>query len=317
MEKGVNCLNYIFLDLEWNQPQERAGIITDPVPLYGEVIRIGAVKTDEALNIIGKYHECVIPKYYKKMHYAVQKLTGLESGSITYGYKFPAAYSRFKDWCGKSSVIITWGDEDKKILESNILIHGMETDDSASWYDLQKLYAYVVVKDGRQYSLQSALTQYGLEQELKAHNALNDAVYTARIGRQMDLGKYLENYDILINEEEERLKRKKKEKFYKTFLNIPSIKAALRNPNIMKCRCPLCRRDMTSREWITVKDDIFINCADCGKHGDFFVRIKMRKGKNGSYSVTKRYTRLTSECMEYYERTAFKLKSVSEKAGLL
>lgn len=312
----MNYLNYIFLDLEWNQPKGRAGMVTAPIALYGEIIRIGAVRVDDNMNITARYHDCVIPKYYKKMNHAVQKLTGLEASSITYGYKFPAAYSRFKEW-SSGGVILTWGDEDKKIMDSNILIHGMKADETVPWYDLQRIYAYMIVKDGRQHSLQSALEYYGLDQELKAHNALNDAIYASRVGEKMDFRDYLENYDRLLLEAEKRKEEMKKEKFYKTFLNVPSISAALSNSKIMDCRCPMCRQDMTSREWVRVREDIFINCARCSEHEDFFVRIKMRRCNSGTYAVTRRYTHLTAECSEYYARTALKSETDNEKISLI
>ena len=42
-------MNYIVMDLEWNQAISQKFVKTKPVYLSGEIIEIGAVKVDEEL----------------------------------------------------------------------------------------------------------------------------------------------------------------------------------------------------------------------------------------------------------------------------
>ena len=50
-------MNYIILDLEWNQALNNAMIVRSPVVLYGEIIQIGAIKTDENFNFLDKIND--------------------------------------------------------------------------------------------------------------------------------------------------------------------------------------------------------------------------------------------------------------------
>ena len=40
-------MNYIVLDMEWNQANSYAEMVKDPIMLTGEIVQIGAVKLDE------------------------------------------------------------------------------------------------------------------------------------------------------------------------------------------------------------------------------------------------------------------------------
>ena len=292
-------MNYIFLDMEWNQPYGKANAVTEPVYLYGEIIRIGAVKVTEDMTVSDRYHGCVIPKYYKKMNSSVGKVTGLGSRSITYGMKFPSAYQRFAQWCGDDCVFIVWGSEDEKILETNLAVHGMKPLCGGRFYNLQLIFAHKILCDGRQVSLSKAVEYYDIEQSLKAHDALNDAVYTAQVGIAMNFTEYLSEYDELLK----MLEEQKNEKYFRTYQNIPSIDAALSSRRIMTCRCPVCGRLMKRKKWAFFNDDIVISYACCTEHGEYYVRLKMTRCPDGTYSVTRRYSRMTAQYREHYRKT--------------
>ena len=285
--------------MEWNQPNGKSNTVTEPVPLHGEIIRIGAVKISEDMQETDRIHVCVIPKYYKKMNSTVKRVTGLSGASITFGQRFPEAYERFADWCGEESVILTWGSEDEKMLDTNLLVHKMDRS-HPKFYDLQQIFARRIMGDSRQYSLMAALEHFGIPCELKAHDALNDAVYCARIGVSMDFSRYLEGYEDMLREAAEE----KQEKYFRTFMNVRSIEAAMSGKRITFCRCPRCRRIMKRRKWVFYSETLVINCCECKDHGEYYVRIKMKKCPDGTYAVTKKYTRLTPEYREFYLRAS-------------
>lgn len=54
-------MNYIVLDLEWNQPVSNRRIVKTPIRLAGEIIQIGAVKLDENLKTIDTFEVMVAP----------------------------------------------------------------------------------------------------------------------------------------------------------------------------------------------------------------------------------------------------------------
>ena len=293
--------------MEWNQPSGKANTITEPVPLHGEIIRIGAVKINENMQETDRFHCCVIPKYYKKMNVFVGKVTGLSGSSISYGHKFPLAYRQFADWCGEDSVIFTWGGEDEKILDANLRVHDMDISHPV-FYDLQKIFAHRIMRTGKQYSLMAGLEHFGLPGELKAHDALNDAVYCARIGLCMDFSRYIGGYEDMLREAEEQ----RQEKYFTSYLHVASPAEAMRSRRITLCSCPKCRRIMSRKKWAFCGETTAVSLCSCKAHGEYYVRLKMKKCPDGTYSVTKKYARLTEEHREFYLRTAHSSPSSAE-----
>ena len=292
-------MNYIFLDMEWNQPRRRSETVTLPVPLHGEIIRIGAVKINDDMQETDRIHYCIIPKYYKKMNSAVGRVTGLSGASISYGQSFSEAYSRFLKWCGEESVILVWGSEDEKMLDTNLAVHKIKAP-HPKFYDLQQIFARRIMNSSKQYSLISAAETLEIPCELKAHDALNDAVSCARIGLKMDLVRFLGSYEDMLREVNEE----KQEKYYRTYMNIKSVEEAMSSRRITFLRCPRCRRIMKREKWVFYSETSAVNCCECREHGGYYVRLKMKKCPDGTYAATKKYTRLTSEYRDFYLRWA-------------
>lgn len=293
-------MNYIVLDMEWNQPYGKAGLVSEPVLLHGEIIRIGAVKLDENLNELSKHHGCVIPKYYKRMNSSVGRVTGLGSRAITYGLKFPAAYRAFLEWCGEDCIILTWGSEDERIMLANLAVHNISAETLPKFYDLQIIFSHRILQNGKQYGLQAALEHYCLEQDLKAHDALNDAIYTSRIAIKMDFVKYLDEYSSIIEE----MEKKRNEKYIKTFMNVPSIEEAMSRKDILVCRCHKCKRLMKVKKWAYRRADIAVSCASCRNHGEYYVKLKFTLCPDNTYAVTRTVKPMTAEYKEIYDKAA-------------
>lgn len=290
-------MNYVIMDLEWNQPVGRANMITDPVALYGEVIRIGAVKLDSGLAEISRHHGCVIPKYYKTMNSSVGRVTGLQSRAITYGLKFPAAFGHFMKWCGEDFVILTWGEEDEKILRSNLILHDMDTETLPKFYNLQIIFDALIVKSERQYGLAAALEYYGLPADLKAHDALNDAVYTSRIGIKMNFPEYLPGYDELLGElERQRLERAKKN--VKVFSGVHNGENVFKAKKYTLCRCPGCKKIMHRGAFYHDTPDSVVTKAVCATEGEYMVRVERCAMEDGTYKVTRTVIKMTDEYRE-------------------
>ena len=124
-------MQYIVLDMEWNQPWpgSYAAQKVLPVQIHGEIIQIGAVRLLETGKIADEFQVLVRPKYYKKLNSRVSKLTGLRDARLREeGLSFPEALERFRDWIGGPCIFLTWGFDDITVLEDNILLHDGEPD---------------------------------------------------------------------------------------------------------------------------------------------------------------------------------------------
>ena len=53
-------MNYIVLDLEWNQGNEEKEKQRREIPF--EIIEIGAIRVDERMELAGSFHEVVKPQ---------------------------------------------------------------------------------------------------------------------------------------------------------------------------------------------------------------------------------------------------------------
>ena len=69
-------MNYIVMDLEWNQAMSSKSSVFNklPIRLRGEIIEIGAVKLNEDMSVGEEFTIDVKPVYFKRMHYKVKKL---------------------------------------------------------------------------------------------------------------------------------------------------------------------------------------------------------------------------------------------------
>ncbi len=114
-------MNYIVVDFEWNQPQNKQSKIfeNNGVRFLCEIMQIGAVKLSENLSIVGEFSATIKPKYYTKLHREVSRVTHLTSDDLADGRSFPEEYGRFADWCGDDFLFLSWGFEDIPILQQN------------------------------------------------------------------------------------------------------------------------------------------------------------------------------------------------------
>ena len=100
-------MNYIILDLEWNQPSTKEELIKSPDPLYGEIIQFGAVKMNMEKQVTGTFKAMVKPVYYTKMNSKVEQITGIDEDELEDGKTFPQVYADFIEFCGEDFCFLT------------------------------------------------------------------------------------------------------------------------------------------------------------------------------------------------------------------
>ena len=72
-------MNYIVLDMEWNQPWPGSPSAKKvlPVAIRGEIIQVGAVRLDDKGVPGDEFQVMIVPKYYRHLNRRVSKLTGI------------------------------------------------------------------------------------------------------------------------------------------------------------------------------------------------------------------------------------------------
>ena len=187
-------MNYVVMDLEWNQSNTRYRAERNGIRLSGEIVEIGAVRVDEDMEIIDKYCQFVKPECYKKMNRTVSELTDITTEMAHSGRPFGEVIREFLEWVG-GDAFLTWSENDIIMIEDNMLFHGMEIDDLPKCYDMQLLFDDQITQEDRPFALSYAMWKFDIKPE-RSHDALNDAINTVKVLRQLDLSEGFEEYEI-------------------------------------------------------------------------------------------------------------------------
>ncbi len=276
---------YITLDLEWNQAYAEKALAVQKrlsCRLRGEVIQIGAVKMDKNMNICGSYQIIVKPKYFKKLHRHVSALTGITQEQMDMGTPLPEAAERFKKWCGKDFAFLTWGPDDIPMLKENFHVHSLEH----SWleervYDLQHIFNLQTDGLAKQRSLEYAMEHFGIRQTLPAHDALNDAYFTALVAQKLDVPKGIRDYNI------------KKGEFLEESVigdadagddGYVTINEMLDDDIVKNPACPLCKGVLVLEDKpLHSKGQRYTYHYVCKKDGDLLLSLKLHKNFNETW----------------------------------
>ena len=119
-------MDYIVLDMEWNQPWPGSPSARKvlPVQIRGEIIQMGAVRVSEEQLVLDEFQVLVRPKFYRSLNRRVSKLTGIKESRLkAEGIPFAEAIEQFRSWCGEDVVFLTWGFDDITILRENLQLH--------------------------------------------------------------------------------------------------------------------------------------------------------------------------------------------------
>ena len=289
-------MSYIVLDLEWNQAMSSNASIFNylPIRLAGEIIQIGAVKLDDALYPAEEYKSDVKPVYFRRMHYKVKKLTGIDKDRLNRSDTFPVVFEQFRAWCGEEPIFITWGNDDRRIMEQNIIVHDLDWDWIGDWINLQLIYNMQTGGDKNQKALATAMEHFAIEQTRVAHDALGDAYNTALVCSHLDLEAGLDEYeeasralpaksdanDKAGNEVAEALE-------HSTFGGYSARSEAFADEQVSRAKCPFCAAPLSEGRWVNQGDRRYMNLCECAEHGRFLVRLKFRKDEDDTWGVNR------------------------------
>jgi len=301
-------MHYIMMDMEWNQAPCAERTIRKPVPLTGEVIEIGAVKLSEEFEIVDDFKLYIKPKYYTKIKREITKLTGITAQDLSHGVSFPLAFYQFQLWCGEDALLFTWGNDDIRMLKNNLLFHGLQEESYPKAYDLQLMFAFLEMGNTAQQSLHAAVEHFGIPEDLPAHDALNDAYYTARIAQKLDLPKGLSQYTDHLSVWMSHTPISSE-----TLGSFPDKLAALRQREVRGVCCPRCGKALLTPKWISQGNNKKIVKAACPEDGEFLYRLTFQNMGRRGFQVLKESFVLDEELSVFYEGKLKQWRARKEK----
>lgn len=103
----VMSMNYIVLDLEWNQcPTGKAQEVPS---LPFEILEIGAVRLNAEHQIVDRFREIVRPQVYTSLHFRTREIVALRSMDFAGARTFPEVAASFLNWCRGSADAVPEG----------------------------------------------------------------------------------------------------------------------------------------------------------------------------------------------------------------
>ncbi|MBQ9249090.1 MAG: exonuclease domain-containing protein [Oscillospiraceae bacterium] len=305
-------MNYIVMDLEWNQAMSSKSSVFNKLPIHlrGEIIEIGAVKLNEDMSVGEEFTIDVKPVYFKRMHYKVKKITGFDKDRLSHGVPFADALEQFREWCGEDVTFLTWGCDDQGIMEQNIIIHDLDWDWIAGWINLQLIYNLQTGGDKNQKSLASAMEHFGIEQTRIAHDALGDAYNTALVSTYLDMNEGLRMYPDAGRILAERMPNYKPPAdnagpdalIHESFSGFESKAAAFADERVEGLCCPACGQRLAGNRWINQGDQRYMNIFTCETDGPYLARVKFRKNTDdNSWAANKLVYEADSAMQEFYK----------------
>lgn len=292
-------MNYIVLDLEWNQAMNQSNK-SKADSMQFEIIEIGAVKLDEHFNEVARYESLIKPELYKKLHPIIMEITKIKDEDLQKERDFRTVIFEFFQWCGKDYTLCTYGSQDLAELQNNLEYYGINPEDlGIHWtypllyIDVQKLFGIAYNDSNEQRSLESAVKQLNLSSDKGFHRALDDAVYTSQILGNLDFELIANHYSLDYYRIPETRYQEKEIKIsgHNEFISIAceNKEELLEQPYLYVTKCVICGRKCRKKiRWFT--DNSKYTCISiCPEHGlmEGTIHVKQNKINDVYYIIRK------------------------------
>ena len=284
-------MNYIILDLEWNQSSTGKEEVTKVLPF--EIVEIGAIKLNNKREMVSEFSELVKPQVYHEMHHFTSKLIHLQMDQLEQGCFFPEVAERFLDWCGEDYTFCTWGPLDLTELQRNIRYYGMKplADGPFKFLDVQKLFSIAYEDKKSRRTLEYAIDSLKIEKDIPFHRAFSDAYYTAKVLALME-EEVLRNYSFDVFHIPKNRKEEVHVRFdsYAKYISrgFADKAKAMEDRTVNGTKCYLCHKSLRKKiRWFTPNGKHYYSVSYCDRHGYMKSKIRMRRSEDKMIYVVK------------------------------
>ena len=284
-------MNYIVLDLEWNQSSDGKEEESKLLPF--EIVEIGAVRLSSERQMVSEFSELIKPQVYHEMHHITRKLIHLQMDQLEHGRPFAEVAEQFFDWCGEAPVFCTWGAMDLTELQRNLSYYGMQTlaDGPFPFLDVQKLFSIGFEDRKSRRSLEYAIDYLKIEKDIPFHRAFSDAYYTAKVLALLNqevLRNY--SYDVFHIPKDKQSEIHVQFDTYAKYISrgFADKAQAMEDRTVSSTKCYLCRRSLRRKiRWFTPNGKHYYCVSYCDRHGYMKSKVRMRKSEDKMVYVVK------------------------------
>ncbi len=263
-------MHYVIMDLEWNNSYNgKMGTF------FNEILEIGAVMTDEKLEVIDTFSVLIKSQLSTKLSGRTRNLTHISNEDMYGGISFAKAISDFSKWLGsKDCAFMTWGDGDIRVMLDNLRCFcSVDTIPFIpSYMDLQKYcQKKLELSNAQQIGLSAAAALFDIDiSEYSTHRALDDSLLSLRcLKKSYDKKEVLNCISVCDGN------------FYKKLLFKPKYITNINDERIdrskMVCFCDECKKRMNKvSDWKSVNQSFraLFYCKNCNSHVMFTIRFK-------------------------------------------
>ncbi len=293
-------MNYIVMDLEWNQGKSELDEDKKRIPF--EIIEIGAVKLNKDRKCIEKFQRVIKPNIYLEIFPVTKDLVQIDSKELEEGVSFVYAVHEFFEWCGSDFSFCTWGNMDLVELQRNMEYYGITNylTKAFHYYDVQKIFSLEVEGRKNPKTLEYAVEYFGFEKSKEFHRALCDAEYTAKIFKQLNqmlINQYF-SIDCYHNPKSVEDELYVNYGTYSKYISreFETKEEALNDKEIKKINCFLCGNPAVKKiGWFSNNPKNYYCLGYCSKHGYLKGRIQINKVDNGKRFVVKIVSTISKE----------------------
>lgn len=306
-------MQYIVLDMEWNQPWpgSYAAQKVLPVQIHGEIIQIGAVRLLDNGTVADEFQVLVRPKYYKKLNSRVSKLTGLRDARLREeGLPFPEALKRFRDWIGGECIFLTWGFDDITVLEDNILLHDDEPDWITQWYNAQMIFNAQTGCGTARRPCPPPWSSSVSRPAARPTTPWATPYHTALICSRLDLPRGIAEYGQALQSHADGFHGDPPEGCISrsVFHGYEDKDKAMRAMTSRENHCPQCGKLMHNGHWVSQRGHRYMAMAKCPEHGRYLIRIRLSEEPDGKMRVSRLVYEGASDAAQRFDDLTAKRK---------
>lgn len=235
-------MQYIVIDLEWNGSYSRKAH-----GYFNEIIEAGAVRLNEAMEVVDTFQANVRPVVSKKLSDIVTGLTNIKPEDLENGITFAGLLERLRAFAGpEPTVYLTWSTTDLLVMMENcrFFFHRQEVPGLEYYMDFQAYAQTRMGITGGQIGLARAGEMLEIpEDDMALHRALDDSRLTAQILQKVYEPK---SFHLAIQHVDEEFYRRIT---FKTVI-LSNIDDPLVKRSELHFSCPECGRELKRKgEW--------------------------------------------------------------------
>ena len=285
----------IVLDFEWNRGYDRTNL--------NEILQIGAVRMEGLAGpVTDIFNVYIRPRVHKKFDPGAKKVPELQlcRESET---DFPAAMTAFQRWCAGEREFAVWGTDDFRILELNCEYWALPPLKPKKLLDFQAAFSWLTGAEGMQIALWRAVDYCRIPDIFDFHDALNDALYTALLGR------WLTEESLAfkpLRGIERKLARFQGQAFppqpRRRVGPMPTPEAVLNSKDARTPACPLCGKKVWVQRWQFSAARQYYAPFFCQEHGWFLSRLTLAPAEEGVWKGSLTVPAVTGVLLGEYGR---------------